>query len=182
MYHILIDGDNISIESYLTKICSNIESIVKENPSQTTIVCQSTLVIKYASQRMMNMNVHCCSSKNKNATDATILYLAGKITNQGSQVIIVSNDKIFLEISETFGITLLGYINTNKVNEVRLKKKNIVKVINKIRNEAPSNHDIFVSDLIEYFPSYDLLKIRKYIENLPEIVINSHDVVYIQKN
>ena len=85
-YHIIIDGDNISIERYFTDIQENIKSITKDAQTHTTVICQSNLTFKYVANRCMELSIHCCKTQNKNATDANILFHAGRHVNRKSVV------------------------------------------------------------------------------------------------
>jgi hypothetical protein len=184
-YHIIIDGDNISLERYFTDIISNITSITKDAHTHTTVICQSNLTFKYVSQRSIELSLQCCKTQNKNATDANILFHTGRCVAEGNHVIIVSNDKIYSEISDNTNITIIGYspphseYSTNK-----LRKKTIIQTLNKLKDMHGESHDVTLDDLQCYFPKYSRLEVRKYIESLRShgIIINASDVVYINNN
>ena len=181
-YHIIIDGDNISLERYFTDILNNVSSITKEEPTHTTVICQSNLTFKYVSQRSIELSLHCCKTQNKNATDANILFHTGKFVAQGQHVIIVSNDKIYTEIADNNNVTIIGYVppqceySTNK-----LRKKTVIQTIKKMKHNHGESYDVTLDDLQFHFPKYSRLEVRKYIESLRlhGIIINASDIVYI---
>ena len=100
MYQVLIDGDNISIEKYFEHVFDNIKKITNGEDYNTTILCQSNIFFRFCSNRNFDVSIRCCKTQNKNATDANILFLTGKYIAQSYNVIIVSNDKIYSEISD----------------------------------------------------------------------------------
>jgi predicted methyltransferase len=181
-YQVIIDGDNISIERYFTDILCNVQSIVKQSPLHTTIVCQSNLTFKYVSQRSIELSLRCCKTQNKNATDANILFLSGLYVAQGFDVIIVSNDKIYSEIEDNNNVTIVGYNPPqNEYTSNKLRKKTILQVLKQIKHNQGESYDVTLDDLQYYFPKYSRLEVRKYIESLKlhGIIINASDVVYI---
>lgn len=181
-YQIIIDGDNISIERYFTDILHSINSIVKEAPAHTTIICQSNLTFKYVSQRSIDLSLRCCKTQNKNATDANILFYAGMYIAQGYDVIIVSNDKIYREIEDNRNITIIGYTPPQSEYSLnKLRKKTILQVLQQIKHQHNNSYDVTIDDMQYYFPKYSRLEIRKYIESLRPhgIIINASGVVYV---
>jgi hypothetical protein len=181
-YHVIIDGDNISLERYFTDILTNVNSITKNNSIHTTVICQSNLTFKYVSQRSIELSLHCCKTQNKNATDANILFHAGLYVAQGNHVIIVSNDKIYSEIADNLNVTIIGYTPPqSEYSEKKLRKKAILQVLSKLKYHYGESHDVTLDDIQFYFPKYSRLEVRKYIESLKlhGIIINASDVVYV---
>jgi hypothetical protein len=180
-YQIIIDGDNISLERYFADIQENIHSITKNNETHTTVICQSNLTFKYVSQRSIELSLHCCKTQNKNATDANILFHTGRYVATGDHVIIVSNDKIYTEISDNLNVTIIGYTPPQSENSVnKLRKKTIIQTLQKLKHHHGESYDVTLDDLQFYFPKYSRLEVRKYIESLRlhGIIINASDVVY----
>lgn len=181
-YQIIIDGDNISLERYFSDIQSNINSIIKEFPFHTTVICQSNLTFKYVSQRSIELSLHCCKTQNKNATDANILFHAGKHVADGYHVIIVSNDKIYSEIADDKNVTIIGFTPPQTEHcDNKLRKKTVIQAINKMKHMHGASYDVTIDDIQFYFPKYSRLEVRKYIESLRlhGIIINASDIVYI---
>jgi len=181
-YHIILDGDNISLECYFTNILSNITSITKDSDTHTTVICQSNLTFKYVSQRSIELSLHCCKTQNKNATDANILFHAGKCVSDGNHVIIVSNDKIYSEISDNTNVTIIGYTPPqSEYSTNKLRKKTIIQSLYILKQVHGESYDVTLDDLQYHFPKFSRLEVRKYIESLRPhgIIINASDVVYI---
>lgn len=181
-YNVIIDGDNISLERYFTDILSNVNSITKNNRTHTTVICQSNLTFKYVSQRSIELSLHCCKTQNKNATDANILFHAGLCVAEGNHVIIVSNDKIYCEIADNVNVTIIGYTPPHSEHTVnKLRKKTILQVLSKLKHHHGESYDVTLDEIQFYFPKYNRLEVRKYIESLKlhGIIINASDVVYV---
>ena len=180
MYHIYIDGDNISLEKYFENINSKIKAIVRDEDTKTFLVCQSNIIFKYKSNRNLELTVICCETKNKDATDAQIIYNSGKSVNAGNKVIIVSNDKIYEEI-ENDDVYILNYTIPIVPKTSRLKKGRVINAINELNelNKEDPSYDIYLEDIQTYFPSYELLQIRRFIESLVHVKISNMDTIYI---
>ena len=182
MYEIIIDGDNISMERYFTDIQKSVQSITKDNDVHTTVICQSNLTFKYVSQRSIEFSLHCCKTKNKNSTDANVLFLTGKHVAQGHNVIIVSNDKIYSEIADNMNVTIIGYTPPqSEYSSNKLRKKTIIQTLKNLKNVHGDAYDVTIDDLQYYFPKYSRHEVRKYIESLRlhGVIINASDVVYM---
>lgn len=187
MYQVLIDGDNISFEKYFENILKIIKTITHHNEFKTTIISQSNLVFKFSSQRQIhNLSIICCNTKNKNATDANILFQAGISIALGHEVIIISNDKIYLEITENNSkVTVFGYTPpTNEYSQNKLRKKTILKYINHLKSINPQSYDVTLDDLHTFFPKTSMFELRCYINSLEPhgFKINSSDHVYIKNH
>lgn len=179
MTHILIDGDNISIERYFNEVYPSI--ITEYSNIHTTLVCQSNVIIKFVSNRVIDISIRCCKTTNKNATDANIIYLAGKSNALGEKVVIVSNDKIYYEISNDNCIVKSCIKISDEQYTKKLKKKLIINAIKSIKDKNEPSYDIHLSDLENYFPHHSIAELRKYIDSLHDTVfISNSDCVYIR--
>ena len=182
MYQVLIDGDNVSIEKYFEHVIDNIRSITKEEKCDTTILCQSNLFFRFCSNRSFDVSIKCCKTQNKNATDANILFLAGKYIAQGFNIIIVSNDKIYSEISDNNNVIIIGYNPPETPYSFnKLRKKTIVRFIKQLKESHPPNYDVTLDDLHYFFPKISLFELRKYIASLSAhgIILNNTDNIYL---
>lgn len=180
MFHIIIDGDNISFDTFYDYILPGIKEKTQNNYF-ITLICQSNIVFKYVSNRQIDLSMKCCKTNKKNATDANIIFQAGKSVANGLNVIIISNDKIYQEISDNDNIEIVGYLyNVNETTYVKLKKSNILKALRNLKKKYGESYDVFVSDLQPFFCHYNIQQIRRYIESLPDIFLSSSDCVYVQ--
>jgi hypothetical protein len=181
MFDVFIDGDNISLERYFNSITQKVKSIVHSDSYKITLVCQSNILFKYFSNRNIDISIICCDTTNKNATDAKIIFQAGKSISQNRKVIIVSNDKIYLEIVDNETSFVINYDPVSIPKESRLKKKVIIRAIKQLqeKNKEDPSYDIYLSDLQNFFPSYQLLDLRRYIASLTEVNISSGETVYL---
>ena len=178
MINVLIDGDNIQMESFLKHVKHIIDAKFGDR-YVPTIFCQSNVLIKYKSFRTTQINVQCSTTTNKNASDARIILHTGKLLQQSSEniIIIVSNDKVFEEIVDNVRVHLLGYVNMHA--KKKLKKSNIMSVFqNLIMNKKP-HEDIFLEDIKEYFHQ-SLSELRSFIlANVGELCITPSEVVFL---
>ena len=94
------------------------------------------------------MNIRCCKTANKNATDTRVIFEAGKLIESGNKVIIVSNDKIFRELTDT--VIVFEHYGESAIT-YKLKKKHIFSIV-KILKKNPSD-DVYLSDIMEYYPT-----------------------------
>ena len=180
MYHIYIDGDNISLEKYLENIHLNIKPIIQDTEFKTFLVCQSNIIFKYKSNRHLEFSVLCCETKNKDATDAKIIFNAGKSVASGHKVIIVSNDRIYEEI-KCDEVIIVNYVIPAEPKFARLKKRRLINAIhelNEMHKDDPS-YDIYLEDIQSYFPSYEILQIRRFIESCVDVKISNMNTVYL---
>lgn len=179
MWDIYIDGDNIPIDHYFNEIKDRVQSIIHPcdiNQIAPIVYSQSNVIFKYTSARETNIRLCCCKTTNKNATDAQILYQTGVSTQKGNRVIIISNDKIFQEIENQDNVILVTHTFA-KGKQNKLRKSNIVKAINEIKN-GDTSKDVYICDLADHFPNHSVTKIREYIETIDDIRVNKSDCVY----
>jgi len=180
MYNVYIDGDNICLERYFRDINTQVENITGKENYKITVVCQSNIIFKYNSERSFAIELKCCKTKNKNATDARIIYYAGMHKAKHEKVIIVSNDKIYEEIEEPHEIIVIGFPIIAQQKITKLRKRNIINSLARIRTDKGPSYDIYLSDLQQYFPTFSILDIRRYIESLHCVHISEADSVYVQ--
>jgi len=180
MYYIYIDGDNICLERYIADIHKQILNITGSDEFEINVICQSNILFKYTSERNFDLRLKCCKTKNKNATDARIIFHAGVHRAKNEKVIIVSNDKIYEEITEQHWIIVIGFPLSSSPKIVKLKKRNVINAIERIRSEKGTCFDITVSDLQDYFPTFSLLDIRRYIESLQGVHISAAEAIYVR--
>ena len=180
MWEIFLDGDNIPIDHYYRDIQQKVQNIIQPYDIENIIpnvYSQSNMVLKYTSTRDVKMRICCCKTTNKNATDAQILFNAGKAISDGKRVIIISNDKIFTEIENNNNITIITH-NIEFKKKVKLRKNTIIKAINEIRGSDLSK-DVYLCDLCDHFPNHQMSNIREYINSLHDIRLNGNDCVYV---
>jgi len=180
MWEVFLDGDNIPIDHYYRDIQQKVQNIIHPYVIENVvpnIYSQSNMVLKYTSTRDVKMRLYCCKTTNKNATDAQILFNAGKAVSEGKRVIIISNDKIFTEIENDNNIIIITHNIENK-KKTKLRKNTIIKAINEIKGSDLSK-DIYLCDLCDYFPSHQMSTIREYINSLHDIRLNGNDCVYV---
>jgi hypothetical protein len=179
MTHILIDGDNISIERYFSQIYPN---LLREYQNiHTTLVCQSNIVFKFVSNRILDISIKCCKTTNKNATDANIIYAAGISNAKNEKVVIVSNDKIYFEIANENCI-IVNCERDKTTGHKRLRKRYIIDTIKYLKSINGPSYDVHISDFDSHFPHHNLYEVRKYIESLHgSVFISKSDCVYIKE-
>ena len=168
-----MDGDNIAVNRFVCNIQAEINEFTRETP-KPIVFCQSNLVFKYESQKELDVCFKCCKTQNKNATDARIIFETGRALERGEKVIIVSNDKIFKELESDH----IVIFKCDIVKPSKLRKNAIIKIINEFRSTRESHEDIYVSDILEYFPSYKMERITNYIQSIPELQINVNGGIY----
>jgi hypothetical protein len=174
-WNIFVDGDNVPMQRYIDRIHDDLKLFIGNVEVQPIVYCQSNLVFKYRPDVDFKVTLRCCKTRNKNATDARILMDAGCAIQRGERVVIVSNDNIFKEIeSEDVIIVQFSFPKQSK-----LQKKAILRIIKEFKESREPHEDIYISDLLEYFPVYKMERIRKYIENTPELGINQNDGIYL---
>lgn len=178
MWKVFIDGDNVPVQRYIKNIQKRIQAIIKDENVQPIIFCQSNLVFKYQSNLEFDVSFKCCKTTNKNATDTRIIYEIGKAIERKEKVIVVSNDNIFKEL-ESESIVIVKY---DVVKQAKLKKNVIINIIKKFKESQPAHEDIYITDILEHFPSYKIERIRNYIKSIPELEVNQNDGVYFKKN
>lgn len=183
MYHILIDGDNISVDKYIEHILPLLK--IEHENVKTTVFIQNNFKIKYLSNLKINVNIEFSKTRNKNATDSRIIYEAGKSSEKGEEVIIVSNDKIFEELEESgCNVKVYGYNKCTTKKGYKLKKKNIIACLKMCNFQKNKNEDVLLSDFqFEYFTHIQKEILHEYITNhIPDIEINGDDCIYFKKS
>jgi hypothetical protein len=176
----MIDGDNIQLEVFINEIKPQIEYKYGKE-FQINLYCQTNLVLKYESMRTLNLSINCSRTKNKNSTDAQILYQTGVLIgeNPDNIVLIISNDQIFNEIS-SHKVILIG----NKIHSTKLKlsKNNLLSVFKELSKDCKLNpsKDIFLDDFLSYFSKYSLSEIESLINKIPNLCISKSNCVYIK--
>jgi len=178
MWKIFVDGDNVPVQRYISHIQKTVHEITKDKTIQPIIFCQSNLVFKYQSNLEFNVSFKCCKTTNKNATDTRIIFEIGKSIERGEKVVVVSNDNIFKEL-ESENIVIVKY---EVIKQAKLKKNVIVKIVKDFKESQPAHEAIYITDILEYFPSYKIERVRNYIKSIPELEVNQNDGVYFRKN
>lgn len=179
MLYVLVDGDNVQIEAYLNFVKHNLESQFGTDYS-LYFYCQSNMIFKYKSMRTENLSIVCSQTTNKNASDARILFQAGKFIAESdeNQVVIVSNDKIFEEIVDNKDVFCIGY-DTSKSKRMRVTKDNIMKTFTKLVENKDESEDIILEDFREYFKCQSTSDLKNYIKkHLPELYVSGNDTLY----
>ena len=179
MIHIIIDGDNIQPDKYMELIYPKIQYMLDSKPHYTTMVVQSDLRFKYQSMYKMSVNIQCCKTRNKNATDARILYLSGKSIERGEQVIIVSNDKIYYELEDDV-LKIIGYVLIQKGN--KLKKKRIIELLQQEIDKKSEKDDIYLSDFHnKYYSNITKYELLSYLDNIKTINVSNAETLFFTK-
>lgn len=177
--YVLLDGDNILLEIFIKYIKPKIDYNYG-NKYSTTLYCQTNLTFRYESLRHIKLSLQCSKTRTKNATDAQILFQAGKLVGESedSVVIIVSNDKIFNEIVIPDRIILMGYESNTK--RLRLTKENLLKVYKEhIDTRKDISEDFFLEDYNILFNKYSLSTIKEHIQLfVPELSISNTNCIY----
>ena len=174
----MIDGDNIQLDVFINEIKPQIEYKYGKE-FQINLYCQTNLVLKYESMRSLNLCINCSKTKNKNSTDAQILYQTGLLIgeNPDNKVIIISNDQIFNEIS-SHNVILIG----NKIHSTKLKlsKNNLLTVFKELSKDCKFNpsKDIYLDDFLTYFTKNSLSEIESLINKIPGLCISKSNCVY----
>uniref|UniRef100_A0A6C0F7E2 NYN domain-containing protein n=1 Tax=viral metagenome TaxID=1070528 RepID=A0A6C0F7E2_9ZZZZ len=180
MLHVLLDGDNIQYDTFVSHIKDNVDLRFGSNYIPD-VFCQTNIIIKHSSLKTANIRIHCSKTTNKNASDARILVHIGKLlsTSNDCIIVIVSNDKIFEEIADNQRIFLIGYVSSQK--RVRLKKTFVLQAMKTLDEQRKLESDnIYLADLYEYLNYTSISILKDYINKfVPEIYIASNDVIYL---
>lgn len=182
MIHIIIDGDNISVDKYIEHI---LPILKLDEEYKTTVIVQNNFKVKYISSLNITVNIEFTKTKHKNATDSRILFETGKSIQREEKVIIISNDRIFEELDESSkDISLYGYNKITSSKGLKLKKKNIVASLLHENEEKKTHEDVFLSDFqFKYFTHIQKEILQEYIEShISDIEISSDECVYFKKN
>lgn len=174
--YVLIDGDNIQWETYV----DNLRDTVHERwgPIHDTIVfAQGNILFKYKSMRVDNFHVQCTQTMGKNASDARILFEAGKLSPE-NRIIIVSNDKIYNEIVDNHKIFSIGYSRYRP--KVKLNKDVILKTFHQLSSTlVDSSGDVYVSDMVDHLGAQSYSTIRDFIiRYVPELCVTANETVF----
>ena len=178
--NVLIDGDNIHMDAFLTHVQDRIDSRFGMNYAPV-LFCQSNVLIKYKQHRSASLQVCCSNTTNKNASDARIILETGKLiaTNDTNVVVIVSNDRIFEEIADGQRIHVMGYTNATKSR--KLKPNNVVEVLRMLHISKLPSDDIYIDDLMEYFSGHNKSEVKAFIAaNVSSVRVSNNDSVYFK--
>jgi len=181
--YVLLDGDNIQLDVFINDIKPQIEYKYGKK-FKINVYCQSNLIVRYQSMRELTLSITCSKTKNKNSTDAQIIYQAGKFIgeNPDNKVIIVSNDQIFNEIVSE-NIFLIGN-NTNS-KKLKLNRTNLLQVFEELAKDCKTNlsKDIYLDEFLCYFSKNSIGNIESVITNqIPELCISKNNCVYYRRN
>jgi hypothetical protein len=140
------------------------------------------MILKHIPGLRISLDILCTKYKNKNCTDAHILFDCGKLVGGDSSendIIIVSNDKIFNEIVDEKTIYQMGTPSLTK--RLKLNKNNLFSILEKLHKEAnySKSHDVYVDDLTDYF-NVGISDLINYIQGIPELSISKTNVVYFK--
>ena len=176
--YILLDADNIQFEVFINDIKPQIEYKYGK-PIQIYLYCQTNLTFKYESMRKLTLSILCSRTRNKNSTDAQIIFHTGKIIGESSDnmVIIVSNDQIFNEISGD-SVVIIG--NNQNMKKLKLNKNNILNVFTDLSKDCKFNKskDIYIDEFLPYFSKYSITNLEDSINQIPELCISKTNCVY----
>ena len=178
MLHVFVDGDNIQIEAFYKFVRDELEHKFGTEYN-LVFFCQSNLIFKYSPYRHDSITFKCTNTVGKNASDARIIFEAGKhlIENKNDKIVIVSNDKIFNEIVNNENIFCIGYVNSNQ--KLKLTKNNIRKTLSYLIANKNSSDDIYVEDFKENFKKTNTSILKQFIIcNTPDVKISCNDALY----
>ena len=176
--YVLLDGDNIQLDVFINDIKPQIEykygKIFK-----IILYCQSNIIFRYQTMRELTLSISCSKTKNKNSTDAQIIYQAGKIVGEDTDniVVIVSNDQIFNEIVNK-NVFLIG---NNNCKKLKLNRTNLLNVFEELSKDCKTNlsKDIYLDEFLFYFSKNSVTAIESLINNqIPELCISKNNCVY----
>jgi len=176
--YVLLDSDNIQFEVFVNDIKPQIEY---KYGKQLIIhlYCQTNLTFRYETMRRLTLSIICSKTRNKNSTDAQIIFQAGKIIGESETniVIIVSNDNIFNEIASD-KVVIMG--NNPNCKKLKLNKTNILNVFTELSKDCKFNKskDIYIDELLPYFSKYSITNLEDSINQIPELCISKTNCVY----
>lgn len=175
---VMVDGDNIQLDVFINEIKPQIEYKYGKG-IKINLYCQTNLVLKYESMRTLKLSISCSKTKNKNSTDAQILYQTGVLIGQNSEnlIVIVSNDQIFNEIVSD-NVILMG--NKPHPTKLKLSRSNVLNVYKELSKDCKINlsKDVFLDDFLTYFSKSSLNEIELIINEIPELCISKSNCVY----
>ena len=180
--YILLDGDNIQLDIFINDIKPQIEYKYGKK-FKIILYCQSNIIFRYQIMRELTLSINCSKTRNKNATDAQILYQAGKLIGEDPSniVIIVSNDQIFNEIVNE-NVFLIG---NNNCKKMKLNRTNLLNVFEELSKDCKTNlsKDIYLDEFLFYFSKDSISSIETLINNhIPELCISKSNCVYWRRN
>jgi len=179
--YVILDADNIQLDVFINDIKPQIEYKYGK-PFQIYLYCQTNLTFRYESMRLLTVSIVCSKTRNKNSTDAQIIFQTGKIIGESDSntVVIVSNDQIFNEITSNEVILIGNNTNTKKL---KLNKHNLLNIFNELSKECITNKskDIYLDELLSYFSKYSLTNLEDFINQIPELCISKTNCVYSRK-
>uniref|UniRef100_A0A6C0I941 PIN-like domain-containing protein n=1 Tax=viral metagenome TaxID=1070528 RepID=A0A6C0I941_9ZZZZ len=179
MKYILLDADNINIELFVKDVFPKIQYQFGKETYHINIYCQTNIIFKHLSSFDISVNLKCTKYKNKNSTDAHILFECGRLVNDDNMIIIVSDDKIFSEITNDRNIFQIGVCDFNK--KMKLNKINLLSLIERLYKDSnySLSYDIFLDDLVKYFKNVGISDIENLINSgVPELGISKTNVIY----
>lgn len=174
MYHILLDGDNIQWETYVSHVKDSIEAEYG-HAYRLTVFVQTNILIKYRSLRMSSLNISCSRTTNKNASDARIILEVGKLlASTIDTIVIISNDRIFDEIVDNDRVFMRGYMGYKK--KTKLKKNLVINVMKSLMSGP--GQEVNLADLYEEINCSSISSLRDYLNKfIPELFVSSNDMV-----
>jgi hypothetical protein len=178
MIHVLIDGDNIQYETFINNVKDTLESSFGTD-YKPIIFCQTNVLIKYKTQKSVDLQICCSKTTNKNASDARIILEVGKLLQGTSdKIVVVSNDKIFEEITDNIRVFNIGYQNDKK--KVKLKKNIVISAMKDlISSREKESDDVYLCDLYDYMQCTSVSTLKEYIQRfVPELYLANNDAMF----
>jgi hypothetical protein len=180
--YVLLDGDNIQLEVFINDIKPQIEYKYGKK-FKIILYCQSNIIFRYQTLRELTLSISCSKTKNKNSTDAQIIYQAGKIVGENPEniVIIVSNDQIFNEITSQ-NVFLIG---NNNCKKLKLNRTNLLHAFEELSKDCKTNlsKDIYLDEFLFYFSKNSITAIETLINTqIPELCVSKSNCVYWRRD
>ena len=179
MVHVLIDGDNVPIDSFLNNVQQDLNARFGSDYTPT-VVCQSNVIMKYTALRCTQLKVRCTKTRNKNASDARIIFEVGKllITDTNSVIVVISNDRIFEEIVDNVRVFQIGFVYPLK--RKKLTRENVINTMKEMCNAKDTlSEDVYLEDLAARFKVHSISSFQEYLlQSVKEIQIASNDSVF----
>lgn len=176
MFKVFLDGDNIQWETFVDHVKGPLEERFGRDYDLSVFV-QTNILIKYRSLHNTRLNIVSSRTTLKNASDARIILETGKLHGK-SQVVIVSNDKIFHEIVDDQWVYQMGYTNYKK--KTKLKKAVVIQAMRELYDQKkdPSD-DVFLCDLYEHLNCSSISTLRDYINKfITDLYVAGNDSVF----
>lgn len=174
MYHVFLDGDNIQWETFVDHVKDSIEAIHGKD-YELTVFVQTNILIKYRSMSTSNLNIKCSNTTGKNASDVQIVLETGKLlASTESNILVVSNDKIFDEIVDNKRVFAIGYTGLRKRQVLRKRL-----VINAMDELSAETGDVLLSDLYEHLNCGSISSLKEYINKfIPTLYVAANNMVF----